>query len=226
MFIHHYLRTCSLLATSCIEVLTHHSKQQRKKFTKMKTVIICPGNGCSQIRQSNWYGELYDLLNEKKIPCICENFPDPLHARRDRWVPFMRSLAEKHSTDPENIVLVGHSSGAQAALRYAERFKVSGVVLVSATYTDLGDAHERASGYYPQKRSDGGESNPYQFVEMQTNCKNWHQFHSDDDPFIPLHEAEQIRRGLRLTDTYYMLPGRSHFFQYSPEVLDVVLSLC
>lgn len=145
---------------------------------------------------------------------------------------FYRSLAEKHASnaDPQNVILVGHSSGAQAALRYAELYPVHGIVLVSATYSDLGDAHERASGYYPQpskKKNKGEESNPYLFNDMKSNCKNWHQFHSDDDPFIPLREAERIRDGLGLSGTtYHMLPGRSHFFDYSPELLDAVLSLC
>ena len=200
------------------------------------TVIICPGNGCTNIRRSNWYGTLYDCLVAKDIPCICENFPDPNHARRDRWIPFIRSLAEKEQTDdPTNVILIGHSSGAQAALRYSEEYAVKGCVLVSATYSDLGDAHERASGYYPQpkisgssKDDDGGdeESNPYQFDKMKQNCKHWIQFHSDNDPFIPLYEAEKIRDGLGLTNNYHMLSGRSHFFDYSEELLESVLSLC
>jgi predicted alpha/beta hydrolase family esterase len=198
--------------------------------SKVPTVIICPGNGCSNIRQSNWYGELYNRLTEKDVPCICDNFPDPLNARRDRWVPFMRSLAEKaQPDDPHNVILVGHSSGAQAVLRYTEIYSVRANVLVSSTYSDLGDAGERASGYYPQKKTgtDGQEeTNPYEFESMKKNCQNWHQFHSDDDPFIPLHEAEQIRDGLGLSDTYHMLPGRSHYFEYQPELLEVVLSLC
>ena len=145
------------------------------------------------------------------------------------WISNRRSLAEKHTSDaddPRNVILVGHSSGAQAALRYAELYPVHGIVLVS-TYSDLGDAHERASGYYPQPnpKNEGGESNPYLFSDMKINCKHWHQFHSDDDPFIPLHEAERIRDGLGLSDTYHMLPGRSHYFDYSPELLDVILSL-
>jgi hypothetical protein len=60
---------------------------------------------------------------------------------------------------------------------------------------------------------------------MKKNCKNWYQFHSDDDPFIPLHEAEKIRDGLGLSSTYCMLPGRSHFFDFSPEILDAVIEL-
>ena len=192
------------------------------------TVIICPGNGCSNIRQSNWYGMLYEQLIKRDIPCICNDFPDPLHARRDQWIPFIRSMANEHATSNDQVVLVGHSSGAQAALRYTEKYPAVGCVLVSATYSDLGDAHERASGYYPQPGSGGNknETNPYLFDAMKANCPMWYQFHSDDDPFIPLREAEKIRDGLGLTDTYHMLPGRSHFFEFDPLILDTILTLC
>ena len=144
----------------------------------------------------------------------------------------MRSLVEKHSPrDLGNVILVGHSSGAQAALRYAELYSLHGIVLVSATYSDLGDSGERASGYYPQINR-GEETNSYRFEEMKKNCKRWVQFHSDDDPFIPLCEAERIRDGLKSGETaeyfydYQMLPGRSHFFEFAPEILDAVVSLC
>jgi predicted alpha/beta hydrolase family esterase len=176
------------------------------------------------VRQSNWYGYVYDQLIAKGIPAKCDNFPDPLDAPRDRWVPYIRLLAEQ-GNDPDDIILVGHSSGAQAALRYSELHNVYACVLVSATYSDLGDPNERASGYYPQLKSDGTETNPYLFDSMKENCKHWWQFHSDDDPFIPLFEAERIRHGLGLTDTYHMLPGRSHFFEFEPEILDVIMDL-
>jgi uncharacterized protein len=188
------------------------------------TVILCPGNGCTNIRQSNWYGQLYDeLQNELKINCICENFPDPYQARRSIWVPFIRSIAERENKhDPSNIILIGHSSGAQAALRYAEQYPVKAVILVSATYSDLNDESERQSGYYPTIDPITKQviKNPYLFNTMKDNCPVWYQFHSDNDPFIPLHEAEQIRDGLQITDTqfYQMIPDRSHFFEYFSEL--------
>lgn len=138
---------------------------------------------------------------------------------------------EQNSSENSNVILVGHSSGAQAALRYAELYPTRGIVLVSATYSDLGDAGERASGYYPQGKGED-ETNQYKFEEMKKNCKQWVQFHSDDDPFIPLYEAERIRDGLKLGATneylfdYKMLPSRSHFFEFDPEILEAVLSLC
>jgi pimeloyl-ACP methyl ester carboxylesterase len=188
--------------------------------------MICPGNGCSNIRQSNWYGALHNDLEKAGIQSICENFPDPYAARREIWIPHMRQLVqERCKDDPANVILVGHSSGAQAALRYAELYPCRACVLVSATYTDLGDASERASGYYPSVNA-GAEVNSYLFELMNKHCPVWHQFHSDDDPFIPLHEAERIRDGLGLNEEHYhMLPGRSHFFEAFPELMQVVQSI-
>jgi len=186
-----------------------------------KTIVICPGNGCSDIQHSNWYGELFSVLSERSIPCVCQNFPDPVHARRDRWVPFIRSLAETQD-NPDHAILIGHSSGAQAALSYAELYPIHACILVAATYTDLEDAHERASGYYPQIAVDGTETNSYNFEAMKQNCNIWHQFHSDDDPFISLKESERIRDGLGLTETYHVLSKRSHFFEMQPELLSTI----
>ena len=195
--------------------------------TMKPTVIICPGNGCTNVKRSNWYGELHEQLQDMGIPSVCENFPDPHRARRDQWVPFIRSLAEQASggDDPSNVILVGHSSGAQATLRYTEQYAIQAGVLVAATYSDLGDAGERASGYYPQAGENGETTNPYLFENMKKNCPIWHQFHSDDDPFIPLHEAEKIRVGLGLEGSYRVLPGRSHFFQNFPELRELLESL-
>ena len=186
------------------------------KTSPIPTVIILHGNGVTNVRQSNWYGHLYNQLQQNNIPCICETYPDPQLARRNIWIPHTRKL----SKESDNIILVGHSSGAQATLRYTEQYKAKAAVLVAATYSDLGCSSERISGYYPQ-----GDTNLYDFEAMKMNCKEWYQFHSNDDPFIPLREAEMIRDGLGLDDTYYMLPGRSHFFEPFTELLELILKI-
>jgi hypothetical protein len=48
----------------------------------------------------------------------------------------------------EGSIVIGHSSGAVAALRLLEENKLLGAILVSACYTDLGDENEKRSGYY------------------------------------------------------------------------------
>jgi hypothetical protein len=56
---------------------------------------------------------------------------------------------------------VGHSSGAEAAMRYAETRRVAGLVLVAACHTDLGLQSEAVSGYYSRPwggRGKGGRA--------------------------------------------------------------------
>ena len=186
----------------------------------MVKVIIAPGNGCTNIRRSNWYGWLASELEKLSVTVVCENFPDPINARREIWIPHIKSLCDGAE---EETILVGHSSGAQAAMRFAEENRLLAVVLVSATFSDLGDANERASNYYPTP--DG--QNAYKFTKMRENVAIWHQFHSDNDPFIPISEAKQIREGLCLDDSaFHYLPKRSHFFDPPfHELLDLVLSM-
>jgi hypothetical protein len=49
------------------------------------------------------------------------------------WLPFMK----EELGIGENDVIVGHSSGACAAIRFAERNKVHSIVLVGAYVSDL-----------------------------------------------------------------------------------------
>lgn len=92
---------------------------------------------------------------------------------------------------------------------------------MSACFTDLGDEGERRSGYYPSR---DGTSNKWDFEAMTENCPVFFQFHSDNDPFIPLGgEALAVKEGLGLEDSFVLLPRRSHFFDAPfPELLELV----
>ncbi|XP_043368089.1 serine hydrolase RBBP9 isoform X3 [Dermochelys coriacea] len=116
--------------------------QVRQKLPATKAVIV-PGNGSGDIEQSNWYRWVRERLEE--IPgfqCILRNMPDPITARERIWLPFMES--ELHCD--EQTIIIGHSSGAAAAMRFAETHKVYAIILVSAYVSDLGDENERESG--------------------------------------------------------------------------------
>ncbi|XP_067563433.1 serine hydrolase RBBP9 isoform X4 [Pseudorca crassidens] len=75
---------------------------------------------------------------------LCRTLPhdDQVTARESIWLPFMET--ELHCD--EETIIIGHSSGAIAAMRYAETHRVCAIVLVSAYTSDLGDDNERASG--------------------------------------------------------------------------------
>lgn len=81
--------------------------------------------------------------------------------------------------------LLFYSSGAAAALRYAETHKVFALVLVAAYVSDLGDETERQSGYFDR---------PWLWTAIKGNCQHIVQFGSKDDPFLPWHEQELVAK--------------------------------
>ena len=98
-------------------------------------ICIVPGNGCPPggIRQSNWYGWMERQLVASKLfsEVILRDMPDPYGAKEEEWLPF---LLTECAVDAHTII-IGHSSGAEAAMRLLERQPLLGVVLVSACHT-------------------------------------------------------------------------------------------
>ena len=71
---------------------------------------------------------------------VLHNMPDPVEAKRSIWLKYMEEELKIGDRD----IIVGHSSGAVAALRYAETRTVGGIVLVGAYASHLDDDLERA----------------------------------------------------------------------------------
>jgi len=177
---------------------------------RLQRVIILPGNGCTPIAHANWYKWGERALNETgKFEAICREMPDPDRARMSIWLPFIR---DELKPDADTII-VGHSSGAQAALRLAETQPLKGLILVSACHTDLGIENEQQSGWY---------SAPWPWSTISANC-NWIvQLHSFDDPFIPMSEAETVAEGLK--SEFIRHEKRGHYMrQQMPDVIEILL---
>lgn len=123
--------------------------------------------------------------------------PDPYEAKEHIWMPFIEDVL---GVD-ENTIVIGHSSGAEAAMRLLEKRKALGLVLVCACHTDLGEESERISNYY---------SRPWEWELIKSNCQWILQYHSTDDHLVPVEEADFVAE--KLKSEYYRLSGRSHFF--------------
>ena len=111
-------------------------------------VVLIPGNGCQNIEASNWYRYMQTELQQTTLfsDVVMKNMPDPFEAKRDIWIPFIKDeLIAPY--DSSNTIVIGHSSGAVAAMRLLEDTKLLGCVLVSACHTDLGEPNEKISGY-------------------------------------------------------------------------------
>lgn len=145
-------------------------------------IIFIHGNGTMHW-SFGWAAWLKAELDRLGFEAWFETMPDSVAARSVYWLPFLKD----HVKAGESDVLVGWSSGAVAAMRYAEDNQIKGSVLVSPCYTDLGDELEKQSGYYDQ---------PWRWEDIRANQGKIALIWGDDDPYIPQSEfafiAEQL----------------------------------
>lgn len=158
-------------------------------------IIVIHGNGYST-PNDNWIPFVKAQLEAAGYIVITPQFPDAPHAREKYWIPFLKDTLNAD----EDTILIGHSSGALAALRFAEKNKIYGSVLIAAMHTDLGIESERVSGYYNRR---------WDWETIKNNQQWILQFASKDDPWIPIAEPRHIHK--QLSTEYYEFANQGHF---------------
>lgn len=158
-------------------------------------VVFVPGNG-GTTTQENWFPYLKSALEERGVEVVSVLFPDPELARASYWLPFLK---EELKVDEETI-LVGHSSGAIAAMRLAEEQPILGSVLVGAYHTDLGLETEKQSGYLDA---------PWNWEKIRNNQRWILLFASQSDPWIPVEEPRFLHQNLNCE--YHEFIDGGHF---------------
>lgn len=176
-------------------------------------VVIVPGNGGAK-PTDNWFPYIQRELEKVGVPVIACEFPDSFLARESVWIPFL----EQDLQVDQHTILIGHSSGAIAALRFAEKHKILGSVLVGVYHTDLDNENEKLSGYF---------NRPWNWAEIKKNQKWVAIFASEDDPWIPIAEPRFVRD--QLTADYYEYEDQGHFGgdyvkDTFPEIIEVIKS--
>ncbi len=157
-----------------------------------------------------WMPWVKEELEKLGLTVIGETFPDSIIAREKYWIRF---LEERLHAD-QNTIIIGHSSGATCAMRYAEKHRLLGSVLIGPSYTDMGDELEKQSGYY---------NRPWDWDAIKEHQQWIVQFGSADDPFIPQEEFEHVHK--MLSTEYHRFTDRGHFYEGQdtfPELVAVV----
>jgi predicted alpha/beta hydrolase family esterase len=161
----------------------------------MKRVVLLHGNGGGS-GHDQWFPYIKRELEKAGITCVAPDLPDAQLARKQFWFPYFTNVLK---LGPDDIV-VGHSSGALAILKYAEDHKLGGSVLVGVYYTDLGYEDERTSGYF---------DTPWRWDSIKANQPWTAIFASTDDPYIPIAEPKYIRD--KLGSRYFEFSDQGHF---------------
>ena len=184
----------------------------------MKIILIHGNGGC--VGDDIWKPWLKAKLEKLGHEVLSPTFPDNVEAKASIWLPYLR---DELGAD-EGAVLVGHSSGAIAAMRYAEDYRIKGSILVGDYYTDLGEAEEKVSGYFDE---------PWQWQKIRENQEFIVVMASTDDPWIPIEEPRHVVDQLKCeyheyTDKGHFMPheGRSDDWRTFPELLQIITNHC
>ena len=160
----------------------------------MPKAILIHGNGGSTAGDI-WLPSVERELRALGLDVINCTFPDNVKARARYWLPHLEMLDADEQT-----ILIGHSSGAVAAMRYAETHRLLGSILVGVCHSDLGDASEAESGYYDA---------PWQWSRIRDNQEWIAIYGSSDDPHIPIAEPRFV--AAQLGCSYFEFTDRGHF---------------
>lgn len=157
--------------------------------------IFIHGNGGNDWK-SAWAVWLKNEIEKLGFETVFETMPDPEKARADHWLPHMKDVFKIGADD----VIIGYSSGAVAAMRYAEENEIKGSILISPSHTDLDDELEKQSGYFDKE---------WDWKAIKSHQKKLLVVWGDDDPYIPQREFAYIV--LQLGADKIKIPMERHF---------------
>ena len=166
-----------------------------REFLMNTKIIFIPGNGGGSPKD-NWFPSVKKELEAAGLTVLAEEFPDNDLARASYWIPF---ILDELKVD-ENTVLVGHSSGAIAAMRIAEKHRIFGSVLVGAYHTHLDIEKEKQSGYF---------DTAWDWEKIKNNQQWTILFAAKDDPWVPVEQPRHIH--LQLNCEYHEYNDQGHF---------------
>ncbi len=120
--------------------------------------------------------------------------PDPYHPKKEAWVEAISNAVNMFPED--EIILVGHSLGVPAILRYlqtlSENQKIIGSVLVSGPCYSLDIENKETK----LRRADNFLDIPFDFENIKQKSKQFVVIHGDNDPKVPFSHAIEISQKL------------------------------
>jgi predicted alpha/beta hydrolase family esterase len=166
-----------------------------------------------------WYPWFKEEMEKKGIQVQVPILPKSDEPVLDEWLNILGEL-----NPDEKTVLLGHSRGGVAVLRFLESMpagkKVKKVILLA---TNSGSAKfmaipgEDNHGFYTK---DG-----YDFAKIKSHCDEFVAFHSRDDKWVPFAHGEENAQGLNAK--FITFDNKGHFGKNDsivPGLIEEVLS--
>lgn len=185
----------------------------------MKDALILHGNDDSSKR--HWYTWLKTELDREGYTTWSPDLPQANNPNLTRYNDFI--FSNKDFQFNEETIIIGHSSGAVAILgllqALPENALVNSVYLVGSFNQDL-----HAEGVHHEELF----LVPFDFEKIKKKARKFIFVHSDDDPYCPLVQAEDLAQ--KTKGKLIVLKGQKHFstttageaYKQFPKLLEII----
>lgn len=182
----------------------------------MKHALILHGTGASP--EHNWFSWLGRQLEHDGYKVWLPQLPDCDAPDTTKYNKFL--LWDPNFVFDDETIVIGHSSGAVEILSLLQHLpeyaNIKAAFLVSAFKDNLG--WDSLKGLFIE---------PFDFENIRSKAERFIFIHSDNDPYVPLEQAEYIAE--RLNGKLLLLPGQGHFnteqserYKEFPELLEII----
>ena len=164
----------------------------------MKKAIILHGTQGSP--EGNWFRWLEAKLRDKDMEVWLPQLPHAEQPSLLEWLSFVQENCPFEID--EETAIIGHSSGSILSLISAQEShrKIGGVICVSVF-------HNNSLGWEANARLFDVE---FKWMKIRTNVKKQIVcIHSDDDPYVPLDQAQYVAN--RIGAEMIIIPNQGHF---------------
>ncbi|MFZ1248967.1 MAG: alpha/beta fold hydrolase [Candidatus Saccharimonadales bacterium] len=169
----------------------------------MKTAVILHGTLGSP--ESNWFAWLKGELESAGYAVWLPQLPHAEQPSLQEWLDFVQT--EMPFPFDEDTVIIGHSSGAILALLIAQEstMRLKAVICVSVFTNECGES--TATNWQANERLFDVS---FEWQQVTANVQGQIVLiHSDDDPYVPLPQAEYI--AAKVSAELVIIPGQGHF---------------
>jgi hypothetical protein len=191
----------------------------------MRNVYIIHGwDGSPDEPMLQW---LKSSLERRGFSVSVPVMPDTEAPEINAWVNKIRDTVILE----EDTILIGHSIGCQAILRYLETvdegIKIAGVVLI-APWMKLDEKTLKEEGEEVIRMTEPWMNNPINFNKVKRHIIKAVAIFSDNDPYVSLEQKDVFED--KLGAEIIIEHGKGHFdpdsnVRESPSILNAVLSL-
>ncbi|NUJ97522.1 serine hydrolase family protein [Candidatus Gracilibacteria bacterium] len=150
--------------------------------------------------EENWFPWIKGKLEKLGYNVFIPYFPTPKNQNLDAWIQTFKNYKKYINKDS---IVIGHSLGVPFLLSFLEtlEIKIKASFFISGFVDLLGNEFDSGISTFVSKKFD--------FEQIRKNGGNFYIFHSDNDPYVKIEQAQKLSNFLK--NELILIKNAGHF---------------